>query len=83
MDRLLRCKMLPMDEVFLLKDNEIESTEHVLRRLTNSEYDAALSLEGRQSLAVGDPFQLEAVKIDQYGSTQKTCSTQGLVLEFY
>ena len=72
MDRLRRCKILAMDEVSLFKYNEIESIDYVLRRLTNSEYDAAVPLGGRQFLPAGDPFQLEPVKIDEYGNTHKT-----------
>lgn len=62
-DRIMRMKVLVIDEISMLKAHELDAIEYVLRILTSSEKDAAFPFARRQLVFAGDPFQLEPVKL--------------------
>lgn len=62
--RLRDIRILVIDEISLIKRNEIEAIDFVLRKLTKTEEEAGLPLGGRQLIVAGDPFQLEPAGVE-------------------
>lgn len=58
-DRLRRIKVLFIDEISLLKGNEIDAIDSVFRKLACDERHASIPFGGRIVVFAGDPFQLE------------------------
>lgn len=59
LDRLKNIKVLVIDEISLLRSNEIDAIDHVLRELAETKIQASLPFGGRIVIFAGDPFQLE------------------------
>lgn len=63
-NRLYKLKTIIIDEAVMLKKNEIEAIDFVLRNLTTNVQDEATVFGGRQIVLSGDIYQLEPVGID-------------------
>ena len=66
-ERILRMRVLIIDEISQLIRSELDAIEYVLRVLTKSERDAAFPFARRQLVLSGDHLQLEAVKLIENG----------------
>ena len=69
---LLSLKVLFIDEISMLKANEIEAIDFVLRSLSEIPFDASCPFANIQVVFCGDPFQLEPVKVRNSSTSFQT-----------